>query len=244
MPAPIDESPQAGYIVDVLLVVATGSTVSRDSRVASTIRPPTEDDSGEPMVVPVLLSTLQGISHIRIHMPKDLRPLPERQTVLKAVKEVKKRFPKGITLLDPVENMGIKDESFKKLIKKISLLEKRLVEIPIASAPNLPEIYDLHHTKIELGNSVRALKKKIQSVQNILQLDELKGRKRVLRRLGFTSADDVVEMKGRVACEISSGDELLLTEMIFGGVFNGLEPAHCAALLSCFVFGEKVCCLE
>jgi ATP-dependent RNA helicase DOB1 len=120
------------------------------------------------------------------------------------------------------------------------MLEKRLVEIPIASAPNLPEIYDLYHNKLELGNSVRALKKKIQSVQNILQLDELKGRKRVLRRLGFTSADDVVEMKGRVACEISSGDELLLTEMIFGGVFNNLEPAHCAALLSCFVFGEKV----
>lgn len=47
-------------------------------------------------------------------------------------------------------------------------------------------------------------------------------------------------MKGRVACEISTGDELLLTEMIFGGVFNTLEPEHVAALLSCFVFQEKV----
>jgi hypothetical protein len=47
-------------------------------------------------------------------------------------------------------------------------------------------------------------------------------------------------MKGRVACEISSGDELLLTEMIFNGVFNPLSPEQCAALLSCFVFTEKV----
>jgi ATP-dependent RNA helicase DOB1 len=74
----------------------------------------------------------------------------------------------------------------------------------------------------------------------VLQLEELKSRKRVLRRLGFATADDVVEMKGRVACEISSGDELLLTEMMFGGVFGGLTPEQCAALLSCFVFQEKV----
>lgn len=74
----------------------------------------------------------------------------------------------------------------------------------------------------------------------VIQLDELKCRKRVLRRLGFTTSGDVIEMKGRVACEISTGDELLLTEMIFNGVFNPLSPEQCAALLSCFVFGEKV----
>lgn len=34
-------------------------------------------------------------------------------------------------------------------------------------------------------------------------------------RLGFTSQGDVVDIKGRVACEITTGDELMLTEMIF-----------------------------
>jgi ATP-dependent RNA helicase DOB1 len=84
------------------------------------------------------------------------------------------------------------------------------------------------------------LRRKLTSVQDVLQLEELKSRKRVLRRLGFTTSDDVVEMKGRVACEISSGDELLLTELIFGGTFNALSPELCAALLSCFAFQEKV----
>jgi len=46
-------------------------------------------------------------------------------------------------------------------------------------------------------------------------------------------------MKGRVACEISTGDELLLTELIFNGAFNTLLPEQCASLLSCFVFTEK-----
>jgi len=44
---------------------------------------------------------------------------------------------------------------------------------------------------------------------------------------------------GKHDCEISTGDELLLTEMIFNGVFNDLSSEHCAALLSCFVFQEK-----
>ena len=91
---------------------------------------------------------------------------------------------------------------------------------------------------------MKALKRKINSVHDILQLEELKSRKRVLRRLGFTTSEDVVEMKGRVACEISTGDELLLTEMMFGGVFNPLSPEQCAALLSCFVFQEKVSLLS
>lgn len=62
----------------------------------------------------------------------------------------------------------------------------------------------------------------------------------LLCRLGFTTSADVVEMKGRVACEISTGDELLLTEMMFQGVFNDLSVDQAVALLSCFVFDEKV----
>ena len=59
-------------------------------------------------------------------------------------------------------------------------------------------------------------------------------------RLGYADAADVIEMKGRVACEISSGDELLLTELIFNGAFNDLTVEQEVALLSCFVFQEKV----
>ena len=59
-------------------------------------------------------------------------------------------------------------------------------------------------------------------------------------RLGYANTSDVIEMKGRVACEISSGDELLLTELIFNGAFNELSVEQQVALLSCFVFQERV----
>lgn len=111
---------------------------------------------------------------------------------------------------------------------------------PLHNDPRLPELYTLFAKKQEHQNSIRTLKKRIQASHDILQMEELKCRKRVLRRLGFTTSSDIVDMKGRVACEISTGDELLLTELIFNGVFNPLSPEQCAALLSCFVFTEKV----
>lgn len=61
----------------------------------------------------------------------------------------------------------------------------------------------------------------------------------MLRRLGFCNEDDIVQLKGRVACSISSGDELLITELLFDGVFNDLDAAQCAALLSCMAFQER-----
>ena len=74
---------------------------------------------------------------------------------------------------------------------------------------------------------------------SILQLDELKCRKRVLRRFGFIDDNEVVQLKARVACEISTGDELLLAELLFDGFFNDLSAELVAAILSVFVFEEK-----
>lgn len=118
-----------------------------------------------------------------------------------------------------------------------------MISNPIAEDPRLPEIYTTYVRKQEGLTRVHVLKKRIQAAHDVLQMEELKCRKRVLRRLGFTK-DDIVDMKGRVACEISTGDELLLTELVFEGVFNLLSPEQCAALLSCFVFTEKVCSIN
>jgi ATP-dependent RNA helicase DOB1 len=249
------DPPQKGYIVDVLLKLASGTVVPRGTTAPTGLNPPGPGDTGEVAIIGVLLSTVQAISQIRINLPKDLRGMAEKNTVIKAVGEVMRRMPEGPTLLDPIKNLGIQDKSFRELVKvsqlsavcgvtdvqqQIALLEDKLQSLPITSSPNLPKQYDTYHRKVQSIDNIKALKRKINSVHDVLQLEELKSRKRVLRRLGFTTSDDVVEMKGRVACEISTGDELLLTEMMFGGVFGDLLPEHLAALLSCFVFQEKV----
>ncbi|VDB95625.1 unnamed protein product [Peniophora sp. CBMAI 1063] len=245
MPKAEELPPHEQYIVDVLLNCATGSGSAPKDRTGvvtptpGNIQPAPAGEKGEPLVVPVLLSTLDGISHLRLHMPKDLRGAPAREGLWKSVLEVHRRCPQGIPLLDPVENMGITDDKFKTLVKKIEAMEQRMFSSPLHSDPRLPELYTLYARKREAQERIRGLKRRIAATHDVLQMEELKARKRVLRRLGFTTADDIVDVKGRVACEISTGDELLLTELIFNGAFNTLAPEMCAGLLSCFVFTEK-----
>ncbi|TFK65981.1 antiviral helicase [Pluteus cervinus] len=242
-PVPEDLPPHEQYVIDVLLNCAPGGVPSKDkANITATpggVQPCPKGEKGMPLVVPVLLSTLEGISHLRVFLPKDLRQDQARETAWKSVIEVHRRFPDGIALLDPMNNMGIKDDKFKALIKKIEVMEGKLSSNPLHNDPQLASLYTLYAKKKESQERIRALKKQIQTTLDVLQLEELKCRKRVLRRLGFTNSSDIVDMKGRVACEISTGDELLLTELIFNGVFNTLSPEQCAALLSCFVFTEK-----
>jgi ATP-dependent RNA helicase DOB1 len=179
-------------------------------------------------------------------MPKDMKSREDiesvREQLLKSLKEVERRFPDGLPILDPIENMNITDDSFKKLLRKIEVLESRLLSNPLHGSPRLPDLWEQYSTKIARTDEIKALKKKIAKAHSIAQLDELKSRKRVLRRLGFINEGEVVQMKARVACEISSteGHELLLSELLFNRFFNELSPELIAAVLSVFIFEEKV----
>ncbi|MCJ1468632.1 ATP-dependent RNA helicase mtr4 [Pseudocyphellaria aurata] len=234
-------TPQDSYLVDVLLQVADSSLMgSRASNALPPgIGPAVEGEKVKMEIVPVLLSCVESIGHIRIFLPSDLKQAESRNLVRKSLDEVKRRFPDGIAVLDPIENMGITDSSFKKLLRKIEVLESRLLSNPLHNSPRLPELYEQYADKIEILERIRAVKKQITAALSIMQLDELKCRKRVLRRFGFINEADVVQLKARVACEISTGDELLLSELLFDRFFNELTPELCASVLSCFIFEEK-----
>lgn len=232
------------YIVDVLVEVA-GTTPMHlvrkgDPNLVPGVRPPAEDEQSKSEILPITLGSIREIANLRTYLPEDLAAAKKRATVRKAVEQILKRFPDGIPSLDPVANMKIKDENFLQLVRKVEVLESKLATNPLVNSPRLPELYDQYSAKVALGENVEKTRQQIKEAQAILQMDELKNRKRVLRKLGFTTANDIVDLKGRVACEISTGDELLLTELIFNGTFTKLNPEQCAALLSCFVFDEKV----
>ncbi|KAI9688485.1 MAG: ATP-dependent RNA helicase mtr4 [Bathelium mastoideum] len=235
------QKPQQNFEVDVLIPIATDVTVTPRAVQDATlsVRPPEPGEKGKMEVLAVGLSDIDSIGHLRIFLPKDLRPADQRNNVRKSLEEVKRRFPDGIAILDPIENMGITDESFRKLLRKIEVLESRLLANPLYNSEKLPGLWDKYAEKMELGKQIKEQKKKINEALSIMQLDELKCRKRVLRRLNFINEADVVQIKARVACEISTGDELVLSELLFNGFFNDLTPDTCAACLSCFIFEEK-----
>jgi len=62
--------------------------------------------------------------------------------------------------------------------------------------------------------------------------EELKNRSRVLKKLGHIDSDSVVQLKGRAACLIDTGDELLVTELMFNG-----ESIRVCLLFFCMVCG-------
>jgi len=153
---------------------------------------------------------------------------------------VEKRFPDGIPLLDPIEDMKIESADFKKTLRKLEAIEDRLHSNPKFASETIKELYAAYSRKMEIESELKALKKHVKQSESIILQYELKCMKRVLRRLGYTTADDIIETKGRVACEINAADELVLTELIFAGVFNELSVEQTVALLSAFVFQEKV----
>lgn len=234
--------PQESYIIDVLLQVADSS--SKLTLEGNSLRPPVDGGKGRMEVVPVLLSAIESIGNLRLNLPLDLKSADQRNNVRKSLEEVKRRFRDGIAVLDPIENMGITDASFKKLLRKIEVLESRLLSNPLHNSPRLPDLYNQYADKVAIQDKIKAVKKQITVALSIMQLDELKCRKRVLRRFGFINDAEVVQLKARVACEISTGDELLLSELLFNRFFNELSPEMCAAVLSVFIFEEKASCPE
>jgi len=114
-----------------------------------------------------------------------------------------------------------------------------LLSNPLHNSPRLAALHTQYEHKVQLGNKIKEVRKQISDAMSVLQMEELKHRRRVLRRLGFINEADVVQLKARVACEISTGDELVLSELLFNRFFNELTPEQCAAALSCFIFEEK-----
>lgn len=152
---------------------------------------------------------------------------------------IKKFGADKVPLLDPVEDMKIEDKAFKELIKRVATFEDRLVAHRLHERPDIDGLLEEYSAKAALAKDLEKAKAEVRKAKSLLQMEDLKKMKRVLRRLGYCSSSDVIEVKGRIACELSSADELLLTEMIFNGMFNEMAPELCAAVLSCFVCDEK-----
>lgn len=77
------------------------------------------------------------------------------------------------------------------------------------------------------------------SDQNLELLPDYHQRIKVLEKMNYIDEQGTVQVKGRVACEINSADELLLTELVLDNVFADYEPAEVVAILSAFVFQER-----
>jgi antiviral helicase SKI2 len=109
----------------------------------------------------------------------------------------------------------------------------------VIEQPTFNKEYAMIHQRklllVEIGKLKRAL-----SDENLELLPDYHQRIDVLKRLRFIDGQhENVLLKGRVACEINSVDELVTTELILDNFWTAYEPEEVVGLLSCLVFREK-----
>lgn len=114
----------------------------------------------------------------------------------------------------------------------------------------------MRHEEYILQERIASLRQQF-SDDNLAFLPDYDSRIAVLEELSFIDGESRVQLKGRVACEVScqgllqaeailnlllqinSTNELVLTELVLENVFAEYEPDEICALLSAFVFQEK-----
>lgn len=232
----ISELAQKKYVVDLLVNTSESEGDTSSAKKRTPVMP---GEKGEVQVIQIPIEQLNGLSQVRVVVPQDVRSKVNRKSVGKSIRDVMKQFKDGLPMLDPTENLKIQDGSFDQAVKKVVKLESKLKDIPIVKDPRLSDLYERYEEKVKRQEYASVLEKKVKDQKGMIMKDQLKGMRRALRRLKHTSEQDVVQVKGRMACELDAGDELLVTELIVEGVFNDLTPQQAVALASCLVFDEK-----
>jgi ATP-dependent RNA helicase DOB1 len=136
------ENQKCSHVLDVLLEISSLGEENAVAVVAETspsvcvggvigVRPAAASSSTSPselVVIQVAIHCIASVSAVRLNLPKDLRKASGRQGTHKALKEVKRRFDAGdsVPLLDPVSDMGIREEAFEEMSDRTTELRKRL----------------------------------------------------------------------------------------------------------------------
>ena len=120
-----------------------------------------------------------------------------------------------------------------------SYARKTLQHVSLQSSPSFATDYTMVHgykaLQLELERVLR-----LQSDENLELLPDYEQRVSVLKTLRYIDpVTESVLLKGRVACEINSANELVLTELILENVLVDYAPEELVALLSIFLTQEK-----
>ncbi|KAF9556418.1 antiviral helicase [Agrocybe pediades] len=127
---------------------------------------------------------------------------------------------------------------FQEILRSRDSLAKNLEGSQCVQCPEFENHYRIIHGQKVLEANIAYLKLAL-SDQNLELIPDYEQRIGVLKDLKFIDENSTIQLKGRVACEINSANELILTELILENTLAGYEPEEVVALLSCFVFQEK-----
>ncbi|CAG8371517.1 unnamed protein product [Penicillium salamii] len=139
---------------------------------------------------------------------------------------------------DEVDWQRLKELQVRELMGKRQAQADIVQSSHCLQCPHFVKHFEMQHDEWQVKENISELKQ-LMSDQNLQLLPDYEQRIQVLRELGFVDDQSRVQLKGKVACEIHSADELVLTELVLENVLAEYEPEEIVALLSAFVFQEK-----
>eukprot|EP00873_Tetraselmis_striata_P040414 jgi/Tetstr1/460678/TSEL_005874.t1 len=211
-----------------------------------TLQLPQEGDIGEAHYVldAMPASELLGIGRTKIKLDGDKVLEGDKRSVADAVTQLQRAQEEAVKqegdlpLMDPLSDLKLNDIELVGTVHARQRLIEARAAMPCHKCPQLPEQFCLMNSIRLLTARLHKIKHQISDA-NLQQMPEFHQRVAVLQDMGYVDEDHTVQLKGRVACEVNTGDELLSTEIIFAGLLTDLSPAEAVALLSALVFQEK-----
>lgn len=122
-----------------------------------------------------------------------------------------------------------------EMVKNRDELVSDITKSPCIESPNFKKYFMLMNKKYEITQQIKSLNM-LLSDENLELLPDYEQRLQVLKELEFVDKNLNVMLKGRVACEINSGWELVITELVLDNFLGDFEPEEIVALLSAFVY--------
>lgn len=164
---------------------------------------------------------------------------PAREAIASALERAQDGAPTAILSLE-VDWLRLRRLDFQEAKSARDAAIEELVPLqPLLREPTFARDYQMVHKYMQLRLQAARVGASL-SDQNLELLPDYYQRIEVLKSLRFIDPDsETVLLKGRVACEIKSANELVLTELILDNMFIEYEPEEIAALLSVFHFREK-----
>ncbi|KAK3342106.1 NUC185 domain-containing protein [Lasiosphaeria hispida] len=139
---------------------------------------------------------------------------------------------------DEMDFSRIRNMEMQEIMGKRKEAEAKVSATPGLECGQFLKHFAMCHDQWLIKTQIEQLRQRLSN-QNLQLLPDYEQRIMVLKQLTFIDDGSRALLKGKVACEIHSGDELVLTELVLENVLADYEPAEIAALLSAFVFQEK-----
>lgn len=195
-------------------------------------------------VVPFSVSCVARVSKCKMSLPAggDVDSGDARRSISFQLQIIQDKFKDcgGLPLLDPVVDMKVDHPDLAELVSRMAASEEALRNNPFNDHPLCSLYYAAQHQRVLMQSRLRQIRGALDAQKKATIKDSLRNMRRVLHRLGFLEGDDdVVTLKGRVACEVSTADELLTSELLFSNALADLSPEELCAVLSCLVCHEK-----